>query len=310
MNYNVTNRGLVKVTVLEDHPRIDTYLFQQPLELTRSRIKHLIVEGFIKLNGNDCKVSQRLYSKDEITISTPEIKQSKVIARKIPLNIIFQDESLLVIDKDAGVPVHPGPGHEDDTLVNGLLYLCPDLQGIGDEIRPGIVHRLDKDTSGLIVVAKSNGALISLSEQMKSRQVFKEYITLVQGDLRDNHGFIEAPIGRHPKDRKKMAVIDTGRYAKTEYSVLQRGNGLTLLKIILHTGRTHQIRVHMAYKGCKMVGDSVYGVKFTGLERQFLHARSLGFTHPVTLEPMVFQSVLPESLDSVLKELGFDASLS
>ncbi len=296
----------IDIRVNEDSLRLDIYLQNQDIGFSRSRIKHMILEGYIRVNGNECKVSHTVYNGDQITINKVFPKESRNVATDIPLDVIFQDEHMMVINKQAGLPVHPGPGHEADTLVNAILHICPDLQGIGDEIRPGIVHRLDKDTSGLILVAKTEQALNHLSDQMKNRVVRKGYIALTKGHLPKNSGIINLPIGRHPKDRKKMTVIGSGREAITEFSVLDIQKDMSLVELILHTGRTHQIRVHLSHMGCKIICDSVYGGSTKLIKRQFLHAYKISFTHPVHETHQSFVAELPQELDHVAKELGFD----
>ena len=219
----------------EYYVRLDTYIQLQDIGLTRSRIKNMIVAGLVLVNGNPCKVSQSVNRGDSVTIAKPIPKASSNIPVNIPLDIVFEDDHIMVVNKQAGLAVHPGPGHLDDTMVNAILHVCPDLQGIGDEIRPGIVHRLDKDTSGLIVVAKTEQALVNLSEQMKERTVNKQYIALVKGHMPKSSGIINLPIARHPRDRKRMAVVENGRDAVTEFKVLNTCKDMSLLILKLHT---------------------------------------------------------------------------
>ena len=302
------SNSVIDLIVDSDHLRLDTYIQQQDIGLSRSRIKNLIIADQVLVNGNSCKVSQSVCQGDLITINILAPKPSGNVPVDIPLDVIFEDEHIMVINKQAGLPVHPGPGHESDTMVNAILHVCPDLAGIGDEIRPGIVHRLDKDTSGLIVVAKTEQALNHLSDQMKNRSTDKQYIALVMGHMPKSSGIINLPIGRHPKDRKKMAVVENGREAITEFEVLEVCKDMSLLKLKLHTGRTHQIRVHLAYMGCKILGDLLYGGKSPMLDRQFLHASRMQIIHPHFEAPQVFVAELPTDLTEIVRDLGFDKS--
>jgi 23S rRNA pseudouridine1911/1915/1917 synthase len=219
---------------------------------------------------------------------------------------VYQDDELLVLDKPAGLTVHPAPGHPSGTLVNALLAICPDLRGIGDRVRPGIVHRLDKDTSGLMVVAKSHRAHLSLSRQIKERKVKKGYLALVSGELKPREGVIDAPIARNPRDRKRMAVVAGGREARTRYKVLRSNGEYSLVEAFPETGRTHQVRVHFASLGHPLVGDHVYGKRSAFLGRQFLHAHLLGFSHPDTGEWREFTSPLPPDLQLALDMVELD----
>ena len=231
----------------------------------------------------------------------------------MPLHLVYQDEHVVVIDKPPGLSVHPGPGHPDRTLVNGLLALCPDIQGIGDGVRPGIVHRLDKDTSGLMVVAKNHQAHLALSAQIKDRQVTKGYMALATGLFPASQGQIDAPISRDTRNRKRMAVAPGGRESRTNYRVienlvLESSTEYTLLQLYLESGRTHQIRVHLAYLGHPLLGDSLYGKASPVLSRQFLHANHLGFRHPASGQSVEFRSELPEDLENVLESLRATAA--
>ena len=237
-------------------------------------------------------------------LTVPPPRPTDLTPQRIPLDLAYQDEDVAVVNKPAGLPVHPGPGHPDGTLVNGLLALCPDIQGIGGDIRPGIVHRLDKDTSGLMVVAKTHAAHQSLSGQLKSRRVTKGYIALATGQVTPDEGLIDAPIGRDSRNRKRMAVAAGGREARTRYRTLGNPSGHTLLELLLETGRTHQIRVHLAYLGHPLLGDDTYGRASPLLARQFLHAHRLGFEHPGSGEWMEFHSGLPDDLTAVLEHFG------
>jgi 23S rRNA pseudouridine1911/1915/1917 synthase len=226
-----------------------------------------------------------------------------LLPQDIPVGIVYQDDDIVVVDKPAGLSVHPGPGHPDGTLVNALLARCPDIRGVGGELRPGIVHRLDRDTSGLLVVAKSQLAHQRLTEQMKLRAITKEYQAVAVGMVTPDTGTIDAPIARHPYHRQRMAVVEDGRAARTHYRTAENLNGHTLLTVSLETGRTHQIRVHLAHIGFPVLGDQVYGRASQILDRQFLHAARLGFHHPITGEWSEHESPLPPKLARTLREL-------
>lgn len=280
--------------------RLDLFLAGEVPELTRSQIKRLVEGGFVVVNRRPCRPSQPVRPGDRVELTVPPPQAVSLEPEDIPLKIVYQDEHLLVVDKPAGLTVHPAPGHPGGTLVNALLALVPDLKGIGGELRPGIVHRLDKDTSGLLVVAKTHQAHLSLSQQIKDRRVKKGYLTLVTGRLKEQKGVIDAPIGRSPRDRKKMAVVEGGRAARTRYRVVRAVGEHSLVEALLETGRTHQIRVHFASIGHPLVGDRVYGKGSPLLTRQFLHAHLLGFAHPATDEWMEFTSPLPPDLQAAL----------
>jgi len=271
--------------------------------MTRSRLSRLIVEGQVLVNGGPAKPSHKVRAGDRISLSVPPPRPSSVAPQEIPVTVVYQDASVVVIDKPAGLAVHPGPGHPDMTLVNALLAMCPDIQGIGGEIRPGIVHRLDKDTSGLMMVAKTHQAHNDLSSQIKSRQVTKGYLALVEGTPKQLHGKVDAPVGRHPRRRTRMAVVVGGKEARTNYKVIHQVAGYSLLEIYLETGRTHQIRVHMAYLGHPLLGDTTYGRSSSLVNRHFLHAFHLGFKHPVNGESLEFKIDLPSDLTPVLDAL-------
>jgi 23S rRNA pseudouridine1911/1915/1917 synthase len=299
-------------TVIKEHladgpqPRLDSFLAGREPGLTRSQIRRYIEQGLVRLNGDVAKGSQRLRLGDVITLTIPPPRPTELVAQWMALTVVYQDGHLVVIDKPPGLSVHPGPGHSDRTLVNGLLALCPDLKdagGIGGEVRPGIVHRLDKDTSGLMIVAKNQQAHNGLSAQFKERRVTKGYIALVSGVPARDAGIIDAPIGRDPRHRKRMAVVAGGREARTRYRVLEQVSGWSLVELYLESGRTHQIRVHMAYLGHPLMADRVYGRANDLLERHFLHANHLGFQHPATGEPMEFRSDLPQDLALGLERL-------
>jgi 23S rRNA pseudouridine1911/1915/1917 synthase len=289
--------------VADSEARLDQYLAALELGLTRSRLQRLITDGHVTVNGDAARPSHKVRRGDRVSLRVPPPRPTGVEAQDVPVSVVYQDAELVVIDKPAGLAVHPGPGHPDRTLVNGLLALCPDIQGIGGVTRPGIVHRLDKDTSGLMVVAKTERAHQDLSWQIKERRVQKGYLALAVGVPEPSEGVIDAPIARDPRHRKRMAVVIGGRESRTRYRVAERFASYSLLELGLETGRTHQIRVHLAYLGYPLLGDGVYGKRSPRLERHFLHANRLGFRHPVSGEAMSFQSDLPPELLEVLAEL-------
>ncbi|HHW58065.1 MAG TPA: RluA family pseudouridine synthase [Clostridia bacterium] len=292
---NIVDNVVLQGEKDDEGKRIDVFLAAE-LDYTRSYIKKLIVDGLVLVNGKTVKPSYKVKENDEVVVNIPEAEKIDVLPENIPLDILYEDDDIIVINKPQGMVVHPAPGNYSGTLVNALLYHCKNLSGINGILRPGIVHRLDKDTSGVMVVAKNDKAHISLSNQIKERSVLKKYIAIVEGAIKDEEGKIEAPIGRHPFDRKKMAVIEDGRYALTLYKVLERFKENTLVEAVIKTGRTHQIRVHMAYIGHPVVGDPVYGFKKQKfkLEGQALHSRVLGFMHPTKGVYMEFEAPLPE----------------
>jgi len=282
--------------------RLDKFLADRCPDLSRSRIQGLIDDGQVKLTGSSPKQATRLKRGEIVLLTVPPPKNTHIIPQDIPLNIRYQDQDILVIDKPSGLTVHPAPGNPDKTMVNGLLSLCSDLRGVGGTLRPGIVHRLDKDTSGLIVVAKNDKAHASLSSQFKDRLVKKCYIALVQGRLKEPEAVIEARIGRDPRNRKRMAVVDNGKQASTRYKVVTEFNLYTLVDVQPKTGRTHQIRVHFSALGNPLVGDILYGKSHPLLNRHFLHANLLGFRLPVSNTYMEFQSQLPSELQTFVKQ--------
>ena len=290
-------------TVEVSESRLDQYLAGLDTGMTRSQLSRLIVEGQALVNGRPAKPSSKVRAGDSVSLSVPPPRPTGVVAQDIPVTVVYQDESVVVIDKPAGLAVHPGPGHPDMTLVNALLAMCPDIQGIGGEIRPGIVHRLDKDTSGLMMVAKTHQAHNDLSAQIKARQVTKGYLALVEGSLKSIEGKVDAPVGRHPRRRTRMAVVVGGKEARTNYKVRQELRGHSLVELYLETGRTHQIRVHMAHLGHPLVGDTTYGHASHLVDRHFLHAFHLGFKHPITGEPLDFKIDLPPDLTPAIDAL-------
>ena len=283
--------------------RLDRFAAGECPELTRTQAQKLIAGGCITVNGREAKPSLKLEAGDRVDIIIPPAPPSPLVAESIPLHIVYEDEDLLVVDKPPGLTVHPAPGHLDHTLINALLSRVPHLARMGDSLRPGIVHRLDKDTSGLMIVAKNKLAQLNLIEQFKARSVAKAYLVLVKGRLTPEEGVIDAAIGRDAQNRKRMAVVREGRPARTQYRVIKYINEYTLLEIMPETGRTHQIRVHLAAIGYPVVGDAVYGVKSPYLSRQFLHACRLCFRLPSSGEYVEFKSELPEDLARALEKI-------
>lgn len=286
--------------------RLDAFLARSELNLSRSAAQKLLDEGCVTLNGKAGKKNDRLTPGDTVEVTLPEPKEIDVEARDIPLDIVYEDEDVVVINKPKGLVVHPAPGHQDDTLVNGLLYALGDsLSGINGELRPGIVHRIDRDTSGLIIAAKNDLAHQRLAAQLQDHTLARVYQCIVVGGLREDAGTVDAPIGRHPTDRKKMAVVAGGRSAVTHWRVLERFPGFTYVECRLETGRTHQIRVHMAYIGRPILGDTVYGNKraVPGLQGQCLHAVGLRFRHPRTGGLVELTCPLPEEFEARLRKL-------
>ena len=289
--------------VTESAIRLDKYLAREYPDFSRSHLQKLIEEGYILVNGCEVRVSLKLSVGDRIHINLPPPAPSSPIAEPIPLTIVYEDNDVIVVDKPAGLTVHPTPGHLNNTLVNALLARYPDLARFEDVMRPGIVHRLDKDTSGLMIVAKNNSAQQFLIQQFKDRSVTKGYLVLVKGKLTPIHGTIEAPIGRDPANRKRMAIVTEGRHARTRYQVKEYLDNCTLLEIVTETGRTHQIRVHLAAIGYPVIGDRVYGIKSTYLKRQFVHAYRLGLCLPSSGEYHEFTCDLAPDLKQALKFL-------
>jgi 23S rRNA pseudouridine1911/1915/1917 synthase len=289
------------IQVTELAIRMDKYLAKAYPDMSRSYIQKLIEQGYILVNGHEAKASQKLDIGNKINISLPPPEPTSLTAEPMPLNIVYENNDLIVLNKPAGLTVHPAPGHTSHTLVNALLAHCPELAKFGNSMRPGIVHRLDKDTSGLMIIAKNSSTQQSLINQFKTHSVSKGYIVLVKGKLTPSRGIIEAPIGRHPSNRKRMAIVTSGRQAKTSYRVKEYIDNYTLLEVKIETGRTHQIRVHLSAIGYPVIGDSVYGVKSAYLKRQFVHSYRLGFYLPSSGKYQEFTCELPDDLKQALE---------
>ena len=292
--------------VEKDGKRIDAFLSEKLEDTSRVAVQRLIEKGKVLVNGKTVKPSYKVQEGDNIQVEEEIPVEVSLKAQEIPLDIIYEDKDIIVVNKPKGMVVHPANGNPDGTLVNAIMAICKDsLSGIGGEIRPGIVHRLDKDTSGIIIIAKNDKAHINLSEQIKDHKVRKTYIALVRGIVKENEATINMPIGRSEKDRKKMAVTKKGKEAITHFKVLERYDKYTLLQVNIETGRTHQIRVHLSQIGYPIVGDEVYsnGKNEWNVKGQCLHAKSLEFTHPITGETMFLEAKLPEYFENILKEL-------
>ena len=302
------DENIITVTAQESAERIDALLARSVEGLSRSAAARLIEDGCVSLAGRSIKKNYKTVSGDVFQVILPEIGEVPLVPQDIPLDIVFEDGDVVVVNKPRGMVVHPAPGHPDGTLVNALLYHCGDtLSGIGGEKRPGIVHRIDKDTSGLLIVAKNDFAHQFLSSQLSDHTLCREYEAIVRGNLKQDSGTVDAPIGRHPTDRKRMAVTEkNSRSAVTHWQVIDRYRGYCHIKCRLETGRTHQIRVHMAHIGHPLLGDGTYGAPSPekGLEGQCLHARRLKFIHPRTRELVELECPLPEYFEDVLKRLG------
>ncbi len=295
-----------KVKPEEQGKRLDTYVTNQNNELTRTAVQRLVEQEKILVNGKKQKVAYKVTEGDMITIEETEAKTIKLKAQEIPIDIIYEDKDIVVVNKPKGMVVHPANGNIDGTLVNAIMAICKDsLSGIGGEIRPGIVHRLDKDTSGLLIVAKNDKAHVNMSEQIKNHEVKKTYIALVRGIVKENEATIDMPIGRSRSDRKKMAVDRNGRNAVTHIKVLKRYDKYTLLEVNIETGRTHQIRVHLSHIGYPIIGDCTYsnGKNEFGVVGQCLHAKCLEFKHPVTGKEIKLEAPLPDYFENILKKL-------
>ena len=296
------------ITAEKSGDRIDALLAQNGEGLTRSAAQRLIEDGAVLVNGSPVKKNYKCSAGDTVEFTLPEAQDVELVPQNIPIEIVYEDEDVVVVNKERGMVVHPAPGHPDGTLVNALMGRCGEsLSGIGGEKRPGIVHRIDKDTSGLLIVAKNDFAHLGLSAQLSDRSLSRVYECVVKGRLREDSGTVDAPIGRHPTDRKRMAVTEkNSRNAVTHWEVIARYNGYTHVRCRLETGRTHQIRVHMAHIGHPLLGDFTYGAPSPekGLEGQCLHARELKFIHPRTGEKVHIETDLPQYFKDVLSKLG------
>lgn len=300
--------NIIVIIAQESADRIDALLAQNVPELTRSAAQRLLDAGAVSVGGRTVKKNYKCSAGDEIELILPETQEIELKPQDIPIDIVYEDGDVVVVNKPRGMVVHPAPGHPDGTLVNALMHHCgASLSGIGGEKRPGIVHRIDKDTSGLLIAAKNDLAHLMLSAQLADRSLSRVYDAVVRGSFREDFGAVDAPIGRHPADRKKMAVTDkSSRAAVTHWEVIARYRGYTHIRCRLETGRTHQIRVHMAHIGHPLLGDHVYGAPSPdkGLEGQCLHARELKFIHPRTGEPVHIRTELPPYFLAVLKKLA------
>ena len=293
--------------VNEKGKRLDAYISSQNEEITRTAAQRLIEQGHILVNGKQQKVSYKVMINDVITIEEVQAQPIELKAQEIPIEIVYEDSDIIVVNKPKGMVVHPANGNPDGTLVNAIMAICKDsLSGIGGEIRPGIVHRIDKDTSGLLIVAKNDKAHVNMSEQIKNHEVKKTYIALVRGVIKENEATIDMPIGRSNSDRKKMAINKNGKNALTHIKVLKRYDKYTLLEINIETGRTHQIRVHLSHIGYPIIGDYIYsnGKNKFGVVGQCLHAKNLEFKHPITGEDMKLEAPLPEYFEDILKKIN------
>ncbi|MCX6016870.1 MAG: RluA family pseudouridine synthase [Chloroflexales bacterium] len=281
--------------------RLDRFVTDAVADMTRSTVQRLIEQGHITRNDKPTRAAEPLKRGDQISVQVPEAVDTTLVPEEIPLNVVYVDDDIIVVDKPAGMVVHPAPGHPRGTLVNALLWHYPGMN-IGGGIRPGIVHRIDRDTSGLLVIARNDYALQQLQQQQLAHTMHKEYIALVEGGFKTDSGTVDAAIARHPRDRLRMAIMDDGRPARTHWRVIERFQQQTVLALTLETGRTHQIRVHCQHMRHPIIGDPMYGVQISKprLERQFLHAQKLGFLHPRSQEAVEFNSPLPSDLQRIL----------
>lgn len=305
----MSENGLQRLTVSPEEAgvRIDKYLAEQLPDITRSYLQKLLKDGSVQMNGKPVKTSTKTAAGAVIELTIPDPEEPEILPEDIPLDILYEDSDVILINKPKDMVVHPAAGHYTGTLVNALMYHCKgDLSGINGVLRPGIVHRIDKDTTGVLIVCKNDKAHNALAEQLKEHSITRKYRAIVCGNLKEDEGTVDAPLGRHPQDRKKMAIVRTGgKRAVTHYRVLERFGNYTYIECQLETGRTHQIRVHMASLGHPLLGDEIYGrVKSPfKLEGQTLHAMVLGFIHPTTGEYMEFEAPLPEYFEKLLEKL-------
>ena len=299
---------MVSYEAVNSGERLDVFLTEQNQDFSRSHVQKLIADGKVMVNGQQRKANFKLTAGDEITLEIPEAVEAEILPEDIPLDILYEDKDIIVINKARGMVVHPAAGVFSGTLVNALMHHCTDLSGINGELRPGIVHRLDKDTSGVMVAAKSDKAHLSLAQQIKDKTAHRIYQAIVYGNIQEEAGIIKGDIGRHPVDRKKMAIVQDGKSAVTHFKVLERFGEYTLVECALETGRTHQIRVHMTHIGHPLVGDPKYGTNGKrkdnfSIQGQALHSMSLELDHPVTGERMTFNTELPEDMQKILRYL-------
>ena len=304
--YMTLKSGKVLVVEFSD-VRLDQYVSEKQADISRTRAARLIREGYIKLDGRVVKPSAKLSLGQKISIRALNTQEVNLQAEDIPLSVVYQDEDIIVINKPPGMLVHPGAGHPGGTLMNAVLSMCPELSGMSSTMRPGLVHRLDKDTSGIIIVAKNEKALTDMSDQFKNRLVVKKYMALVKGNLSDRTAIIDGPIRRDRSERKRMSVAEGGKESTTRYELMQRYRSFDMVDVIPLTGRTHQIRVHFSSIGHPVAGDALYGGKTDRLDRQFLHAYSLSFRHPTSGDDLCFDSKLPKDLSEFTMTLFKDA---
>ncbi|NBA61121.1 RluA family pseudouridine synthase [Enterococcus mundtii] len=297
----------LKATIKEEKGRIDKVLTALFADHSRSQVQQWLKDGAVSVNGEPVKANYKVKSADAIIVEVPEPEELEIVAEDLPIEIVYEDDDVAVVNKPQGMVVHPSAGHARGTLVNALMYHMKNLSSINGVIRPGIVHRIDKDTSGLLMIAKNDQAHEALAQQLKDKTSLRKYIALVHGVIPHEKGTINAPIGRSKVDRKIQAIREDGKPAVTHFTVLERFENFTLVELQLETGRTHQIRVHMKYIGYPLAGDPVYGPKKTLKGNgQFLHAKLLGFTHPQTNERMTFEAPLPEVFEKTLEKLRKD----
>ncbi|BBM16192.1 RluA family pseudouridine synthase [Enterococcus mundtii] len=297
----------LKATIKEEKGRIDKVLTALFADHSRSQVQQWLKDGAVSVNGEPVKANYKVKSADAIVVEVPEPEELEIVAEDLPIEIVYEDDDVAVVNKPQGMVVHPSAGHAQGTLVNALMYHMKNLSSINGVIRPGIVHRIDKDTSGLLMIAKNDQAHEALAQQLKDKTSLRKYIALVHGVIPHEKGTINAPIGRSKVDRKMQAIREDGKPAVTHFTVLERFENFTLVELQLETGRTHQIRVHMKYIGYPLAGDPVYGPKKTLKGNgQFLHAKLLGFTHPQTNERMTFEAPLPEVFEKTLEKLRKD----